>query len=529
MRIGATTKGLTLWFGLLTLILGQVLAACGGSSASNSSNSNGPVSLTLWVNPAVPEVSAPPDNWDFYTTVRQKLNINLKVTLLPLGDDGTTKMSAAAAANNLPDLFQVTNTTLFYQWVNLGLIGPVDNLLPLMPQRTKARYSDPVLNKMGSVNGKMYMLQEPTTLNKRGGLFIRKDWLDKLHLQMPKTLDDLLNVAKAFTFNDPDGDGKNDTYGFGATTTSSGVGLGGSFAPIFGAYGLPGTWNFNTPGKISLSLRDPGYEQAVAFLNKMQTAKVIDPNWTTLTTNDFRANWKQGKYGIIPEDFCAALCQANYQAFDTNLPNGEYVPLAPPQGPNGQALLGASSRVGFRMAVSQKAIDAGKGPAIAKFLEWLNSGEGYYLAGFGKQGANYKLDAQGNISTDGVPVPFTSHQEAPYIQIRNMVLNNSPAELKVRYPSFKTKNGRTIDPIQIYQAVSSMPWQDQTSADAVPPASNQADINRYVDEGLVQFVTGQKPLTDASWNAFIQGLNNLNVSDWESAANKALQDKGLLK
>ena len=96
---------------------------------------------------------------------------------------------------------------------------------------------------------------------KRTGLFIRKEWLDKLNLQMPKTLDDLLNVAKAFTFRDPDGDGKVDTYGFGAAfdATTYSQGLGNDFAPIYGAFGLPGPWDFTTPGKLQLSVRNPGF------------------------------------------------------------------------------------------------------------------------------------------------------------------------------------------------------------------------------------------------------------------------------
>lgn len=41
----------------------------------------------------------------------------------------------------------------------------------------------------------------------------RKDWFDALNLQSPKTLDDWYNVIKALTLNDPDKNGKNDTYG----------------------------------------------------------------------------------------------------------------------------------------------------------------------------------------------------------------------------------------------------------------------------------------------------------------------------
>src|SRR6266851_2249191 len=133
----------TMAAGGVALAGGAALAACGGSNSPS-----GPTNLTIWVNPAVPEVAAPPANWFLYSTVRKALNINLTVVLLPLGNDGVTKMSAAAAANNLPDFFQNIKSSLLFQWVNLGLVGAVDDLLPQMPQRTKDRYSNATLNKL---------------------------------------------------------------------------------------------------------------------------------------------------------------------------------------------------------------------------------------------------------------------------------------------------------------------------------------------------------------------------------------------
>lgn len=531
MKVTTTTKRLTLLSCLIALLFSLFAAAC--SVGSGNSSSNGPVDITLWANPAAAEVGNPPSNWFFIKDVHDKLNINLKVSLIPYGDEGNAKFNAAAAANNLPDLFglpfSTSNSDIFLQWVRQGLIAPVDTLLPMMPQRTKDRYSDPQMQKIATIDGKRYILQEKGLLNKRQGLFIRKDWLDKLHLQEPKTLDDFLNVAKAFTYNDPDGDGKKDTYGFGAVNSVAQVGLSNNFQAFFGAYNLPGIWNFNTPGKVSLSLRDPGYLQAVEFIKKLNDAKAIDPAWTNLSQNDLVANWKQkGEYGIIWQDFCAMQCQANYSQFDNNFPNGVWEPLAPPQGPNGVSFLGPYTNIGTRMAVSKKAMDAGKFPAIAKLLEWMNSGQGYYETCFGQEGTNYKLDAQGNVTGSGVPVPFYSHDAAPINQLRSLDYTNSPPELKARYSSFQTKNGRTIDPSQIYQTIAAMPWQDQTSAFIIKPASNQVDINTYVDQGLVQFVTGQKPLNDASWNTFIKGLDNLNVSDWETSTQQLLQQQGYL-
>ncbi|MBO0792445.1 MAG: hypothetical protein J2P36_16070, partial [Ktedonobacteraceae bacterium] len=93
----------------------------------------------------------------------------------------------------------------------------------------------------------------------------------------------------------------------------------------------------------------------------------------------------------------------------------------------------------------------------------------------------------------------------------------------------KTKNGRTIQPLQVYNSIAAMPWTDATSTYVIKPAANQADINRYISENLVQFILGQKPLDEGSWNAFIKGLDGLGVADWEQSATDQLKARGFLK
>jgi len=43
---------------------------------------------------------------------------------------------------------------------------------------------------------------------------MRGDWLDAVGMKKPETIDTFYEVVKAFTYNDPDGNGENDTWGF---------------------------------------------------------------------------------------------------------------------------------------------------------------------------------------------------------------------------------------------------------------------------------------------------------------------------
>lgn len=537
MKISLMAKGLFSW-----LVLSLLLAACGDSATpapAAPAAQTGPVDLNIQLYPANPATGGPPANWEVFESIKNKLNINLKYTMTPLDPDGANKLNALAASNDLPDFFQVTDRNLFFRLVNQGLLGSVSSMLPLMPERTKLRYSDATLNKLVTVNGTQYGLQEPgnATLYKRLGLAIRQDWLDKLGLKAPTNLDELLTVSKAFTEKDPDGNGKADTYGLGVTLEggigpTAGFGLGQYNDFIFGAFGVPGAWNFTDPTKFASNLRDPNYQKATAAWKKIIDAKVVDPDWATLKLNDYRSRWQAGKYGIFAEDFCALTCSAGYNAFEAANPTGKLAIIDPPAGPDGKKAFSTFSSAGYTFVVSKKAIDAGKGPAIAKLLEWANSGEGYYTLGFGKENTNYKLDANKNISFEGIPanMQFTSNEQGPISQFKWLAYNGNQSELGGRYPTYSTtKNQTKVSPLDYYKKTFDGPNVDATPILLIQPIANQADLNRYISENLVQFLTGQKQLTDETWSAFTKGLDTNGLTEWETKARDTLKNGGFIK
>lgn len=83
---------------------------------------------------------------------------------------------------------------------------------------------DSVLNS-AKFDGKLKGIPEmDSSLESAHYIWIRQDWLDKLGLEGPKTMQDLLKISEAFTTKDPDGNGKNDTYGVVAQKTFIQVG-----------------------------------------------------------------------------------------------------------------------------------------------------------------------------------------------------------------------------------------------------------------------------------------------------------------
>jgi putative aldouronate transport system substrate-binding protein len=483
------------------------------------------VVIDLWYGASMTEAGPPADDWPVFQLIKDRLNIDLRISSLPSSEaDQDVRVNAAGAANSLPDLFQIRRDPLV-NLVKVGLVASVDDLYPLMPNRTRTMYDADAI-EYTTINGKSYGLASPGAVVQNEGVLIRKDWLDKLGLKVPVTVDEYLEVMRRFTFDDPDGNGRDDTYGYGAFIEifDHEEGLGRRMNNFFGAYGVPGTWNM-TKANAGLNVRKPAYFDALSLIKKMVDERIIDPNWLSYKKDDFRAAWKQGRFGIMYEQNAAYAAEANYAPFDANFPNGEWIVIDAPKGPNGNQSVNVYSNTYRIYAVSKKAADAGKGPAIAKLLEWMSSDECYFLLGWGEEGVNYVKDANGVPTATGIPdasKSFAVPEMQPFTQLRNMVFYNGDVELAARYPTYKTAtSGKTMSALTVLRDMAGRPWTAAIGSDALPSAN--ADLKRFYEQGVVEFVTGQRELTRANWTAWAAEFDKLGGLEWEKAGIAAAQ------
>ena len=128
---------------------------------------------------------------------------------------------------------------------------------------------------MGVVDGKTYGIPVPISFEYCMS-FIREDWLNHLGLSIPTNLDELYDVAVAFTNDDPDGNGKNDTF---ALTGNNGL---RAFSAIFGAYGVALPTNsgalpsiYVKDGNLVSTVTDPDIKDAILEAKKFVDAGVI--------------------------------------------------------------------------------------------------------------------------------------------------------------------------------------------------------------------------------------------------------------
>ncbi len=126
---------------------------------------------------------------------------------------------------------------------------------------------------------------------------IRQDWLDNLGLDMPTDYESLEVVLKAFTEDDPDGNGKDDT--FGIHTCKKGLG----FPWVYENYALANNSHrvLEDGTVVNTSMMD-GMKDAVKLIGKWYQAGWVDPESITDSRAIERDKWAQNKFGILVDD-----------------------------------------------------------------------------------------------------------------------------------------------------------------------------------------------------------------------------------
>ena len=158
----------------------------------------------------VPWTGIPIEGDDMYIQwIEEVTGCNCKLTY---ANDFESEILTRAAANNMPDLIVFDNYVQLFKLYDEGILMDDWNAYADQLPDTFGNISETQMNYF-TVDGKL--ISVPTLGGEQLYTFmIRKDWLENLGLEMPTTVEELLEVARAFTYDDPDGNGKDDTYGF---------------------------------------------------------------------------------------------------------------------------------------------------------------------------------------------------------------------------------------------------------------------------------------------------------------------------
>ncbi|WP_158560314.1 extracellular solute-binding protein [Paenibacillus contaminans] len=207
------------------------------------------------------------------------------------------KMNMAISSNDLPDIIPVSAQQL-KMLVDTGVALDLTELFD--------KYATPFTKQMweedqnigrsqATVDGKLMAL--PNIAGSIDGsqmIWIRADWLKKLGLQPPKTMEDVAKIAEAFTKKDPDGNGKDDTYGLGLDKSLNG--LNGFFQ---GYHAYVNGWVKDASGKMVNGTIQPQTKTALSKLAEMYKNGYIDKEFAVKDASKASELVVGGKVGMF--------------------------------------------------------------------------------------------------------------------------------------------------------------------------------------------------------------------------------------
>lgn len=244
------------------------------------------------------------DNNEYTRAYEEKLGVDYEFLWTCPGSQAETKMNTTIASGEIPDMMSV-NPAQFEELYEAGLIEDLSSYIVDYSSKYAKKYLTGQYSRaLDAVtrDGKAYGIPCHTSYTDNANvLWVRKDWLDNLNLEAPKTFAELENVMRAFTEDDPDGNGKDDTYAIADSAANSQWGIGAAFFNMFESY--PGIWMKDSKGGLQDGMF--GEEQkdntraALEKLNEYYEKGYLSKEVDTLSWDQYQEDILAGKCGIL--------------------------------------------------------------------------------------------------------------------------------------------------------------------------------------------------------------------------------------
>lgn len=316
--------------------------------------------------------------------IRARTGINFQPTVVE-GGAYTEKFNTLAAAGMLPDIVKISGYSQIQELVEYEVILPLDELLEKCGQDILENMGHAIKDTIANVDGKIYGL--PLEQERLTSLMVRQDWLDNLGLEIPTTLEDFYKVAVAFTKDDPDKDGKDDTVALAAT-----MNFPATMQFLFTAHGVPFGRNCYVDGKVVPWYMHPDYMKAIEYIRKLYQEGLMEQDFVTIANLDSLAKLWDGTHGFYFGDPIGTTNNWVLGGRYTENPQPvmTYTYIANEAGVGGSL----KAHTATFWAITSTCKDP---EAAMKLLNFFATDEGNKLAYAGIQGKHWDYDAEGKL------------------------------------------------------------------------------------------------------------------------------------
>lgn len=428
---------------LSTIMIVSVMSGCGSNGGNNNAaGTNGaagsegtakpettagaeaekPLDLTLML--PIFKTNYPKDDSPVAAKLEELTGTNIHFEWVP-NASYTDKFNITLASGKLPDIIYVgdVKASSFVNAARSGAFWEVGPYLKDYPNLSKA---NPVILNNSAIDGKNYGIYRGRALGRNGVVF-RKDWLEKLGLENPQTVDEFYNMLKAFKEQDPDGNGKDDTYGMVMVKWTGGWASG--FDTIKLWFGSPNRWGVQD-GKLVPEHEYPEYLEALEFMKKLYDEKLINSDFAVMDSSKWNDPVVNNQAGVIVDvvDTAARIddkIHAALQKEGKDEPDRHYMDvMGGVTGADGQLHTLPTSGFSGMLAIPKSSVKTeDELKRVLAFLDQVNDGDLQTLLGYGLEGVHYNL-VDGFVERSADTVLLESEVEGlnqmiPYIPDEN--------------------------------------------------------------------------------------------------------------
>ncbi|WP_261800500.1 extracellular solute-binding protein [Paenibacillus sp. PAMC21692] len=347
------------------------------------------------------------------------------------------------------------------------------------------------------INGDKYLL---TYI----GPGIRQDWLDKLHLQMPTTINEWEEVLTAFRDQDPNGNNKKDEIPFFLDNWF--ISFSGAFV---GAWGIT-TGFYQENGKVKYGPIQPQFKEHLETMSRWYKEGLIDREYAA-------ADYNVTNSRVINDQVGSLMIGGNQAGkFDTNPPNGSFsLAGAPYPSLNAGEKAEIGQRDAFFSGIGAAITTSAKNPEqIVKWLDYKYSEAGHMLFNFGIEGESYTLVDNYPTYTDvimkspdGLPIGQAMAKyvlasfSGPFVKDRRYYEQyaGSPEQKAAISTWTQPSNEKLMPPVTL------------TADDGSKFASIMNDVSTYYTEMIDKFIMGAEPIDQ--FDDFVETITRMGIEE----------------
>lgn len=454
----------------------------------------------------------PPRNENRYW---QELEKRLGVTFDAIQVPATSyeeKLAALTAGGDLPDLVWLSPPPDHLKIIGQGAYTDLTPYLgndAINEWPNLAGYPKRIWDVV-AFNGKIY--GAPFLLMRgNNSFYFRQDWAEKVGMPQPKNADEFFNQMVAFTKNDPDGNGKADTYALSASSPRPDYAV----TTLSQMFRGPNNWRLNQDGTLTKNIETEEFKQALELARKLYTAGVYHPDAANLATTQNKDLFFGSKIGAYSDGLGGLLGSGGARGKTRALtPTANVTGWVPVGHDGGRAhFFTHMGYFGYTAIPVSKGKDKERVKELLRIMDWFaapfGSEENLFKIN-GIEGVHFTRDAEGRPQrtdlgqteiggltwlTNAIPVCYYDVPgDAEYMQ-------------------------------KLQQDLLAIGVDDPTWGRYAPTNSSRAgELAQLQSDRIVAIVSGREPMT--AWDQFIKDWKGRGGDQIRKEYQDALQQKG---